>query len=265
VKLRRGILPLGIALALLSAGLVTGQLVAAIQAQSGVSVSLAPSSVSLLVGEKATVDVLVEEGAQGLYGAQFKLTFDRGLLQVVDADNVTGGVQIAVGPLMASDLLETAGPDFVVAQNSVDQSQGVITFSLALLGPSRPADRGGVLASVTFQALALGQGSLSLLDVVLSDGGGRAVPSSPLGGDVTVLSTATPTPTALPLPTPTNTPAPAPTAAPEPKATTPPPSPTSEGLSGGALAGIVIAVVAGVAAAVGAAVLLLRRRGRQPG
>lgn len=262
VKLRRGILPLGVALALLSAGLVTGQLVAAVRAQTGVSVSLAPSSVSLIVGEKATVDVLVEEGARGLYGAQFRLAFDPELLQVVDADNVTGGVQIAVGPLMASDLLETVGPDFVVAQNSVDQSQGVITFSLALLRPSRPADRGGVLASVTFQALALGQGSLSLLDVVLSNGDGRAVPSSPLGGDVTVLSTVTPTPTALPLPTPTNTPAPSPTAPPP---HTPTPSPTSEGLSGGALTGIVIGVIAGVAAAVGAAVLLLRRRGRQPG
>jgi hypothetical protein len=248
-----------------------------------VPVSLDISGASFLPGERATVDVIVGRGAEDLYGAQFQLTFDLDVLQVVDGDAILEGVQVAVGPLLSSDLVETAGPDFVVAQNSA--GQGTVAFAIVQLSPAQPADQGGVLASVTFQALAVGRSGLDLVDVVLSDRAGQEIPSNPLGGEISVLSPQTPDPTVTaeaaraptdtpPAPTLAATTAPSPTAVPavtvatEPTATpapapTPPPVPSSGGLSGGAIAGIIAGIVAGLAAIGAAAFALMRRRAQQ--
>jgi hypothetical protein len=199
---------MGFALALLLGWAASGQSFSTLRAQAGVPVSLDISAASLSPGQRATVDVIVGQGAVDLYGAQFRLTFNLDVLKVVDDDAVLEGVQVEVGPLLSSDLVETAGPDFVVAQNSA--GKGAITFAMAQLSPSQPADQGGVLASVTFQALAVGRSGLDLVDVVLSDRAGQEIPSSSLGGEISVLSPETPEPTVTRAPAPTDTP-PAPT------------------------------------------------------
>ena len=195
----------------------------------------------------------------------------------MDADAVVDGVQIAVGPVLASDLVETAGPDFVVAQNLADLSQGLVTFAMAQLNPAPPSTGGGVLASVTFQALAPGQSDLSLIDVVLSDDAGRVIPSSAVGARISVSAPTTPVPTAEPTPTPapTQPPPPSPTVAPpqptqtpEPTATpaptgTPAPTPAlaPPAAGGGVSVGVVAGIIVGIVAVLGAiAFLLLRRR-----
>jgi LPXTG-motif cell wall-anchored protein len=72
------------------------------------------------------------------------LTFDVNALQVVDDDVATAGTQIKPGPLFTTP----------AATNSVDTVAGKITYDTGTLTPAYSGH--GVLASVTFKALASG-------------------------------------------------------------------------------------------------------------
>jgi hypothetical protein len=161
-----------------------------VQAQTVASISLQPSAADLAPDETVTLDIMVDDNIQSLYGAQFQLTFDSATLQVVDAnpDANQGAAAgpVAVGPLLSAELLETAGADFVVGQNRADNARGTIDFTIAQLNPAAPVDRGGVLASVTFQAVSGGHSDLSLANVLLSNRKGELIPASVSGGGIDV-------------------------------------------------------------------------------
>ena len=156
------------------------------QAQAGASVGIHPAETQLDVTETATLDVMVDPAGAGLYGAQFRLEFDPTSMQIIDAEAGTPGVQIELGPVLSTDLIETPGPDYVVALNLVDNTTGVVDFAVAKLNPAQPATDAGVLATVTFEGIADNVASISLSRVVLSDNFGQAIPASASGGTVTV-------------------------------------------------------------------------------
>lgn len=116
----------------------------------------------------------------GLYGIDVKVTFDPAVLQVVDADPATTGIQIT--PL--SGFLK---PDFVVkkiACNSAGPTDpdcataGLVWYAATQTSPTAPASGSGALAAVDFVGVAEG---LSTLQIVYSepvDSHGNLIPAT---------------------------------------------------------------------------------------
>lgn len=178
-------------------------------------VKVVPATSSIQVGETVVVSVTVED-VTNLFGAEFHLTFNAAVLEVVDADAGTGGVQIGMGDFLT--------PDFV-AQNLADNATGTVDFAISQMAPHAAVSGSGTLATITFKGKAEGTANVAFTSVLLADAGGGQIPSSSQNGTVTVTGTATATPTAT-TPAPTTTTTPAPTTSPTvaPTTTTPPSS-----------------------------------------
>jgi cell division septation protein DedD len=189
--------------------------------QSSATASVDPSSAEVDVGDTTTVDIYVEDVVD-LNTVDILVTFDPALLEVVDADTSTTGVQIEIGPFL--------GADVSVTTNSVDQSAGDIYFVQEVFSDTVSGD--GVVATITFQGKAAGTSDITIEELYLEDGAGEAIEASAQDGSITVAGEVTPSPTAgvTPsptaevTPTPTRTPTPGPTSTPAPTAT---PAPTS--------------------------------------
>ena len=182
-------------------------------------VTIDPQSQDVAVGATTTVDIRIENVA-GLFGAEVHLTFDPALLEVVDADSGSAGVQIQPGTFLS--------PDFV-AKNAVDQATGKIDFAVSQVAPNEPVSGSGVFATVTFRGKAAGTSAVSFDNALLADQGGGAISAGTQGGNVTVTNGDTPTPTITPTPGPTSTPGPTPTPGPT---STPAPTPPSGSILG---------------------------------
>ncbi len=135
-------------------------------AQEETIVRLDPPALTLRSGETAEVRILVE-GVTDLAGAEVHLAFDPSLVEVVDADSETEGVQIAHGGFLAADF---------VAQNQVDTAAGTIDYAVARMPPHEPASGSGELAVITLRAAAGGETALTLREVLLADPDGYPIP-----------------------------------------------------------------------------------------
>jgi len=197
-----------------------------VKAQGATTVKISPSSA--FVAPNATVTVTIQiENINNLFGAEVHLTFDPALLEVVDADAGTAGIQIAHGGLLS--------PDFV-AQNLVDASAGRIDYAISQMPTHTPASGSGSLANITFKGKAAGTSSIAFTTVLLADTNGAQIAAITSNGTIEVTAagpTATVTPSVTPSVTPTPTQQPAdPTYTPTPTPTSPPgptatPTPTS--------------------------------------
>ena len=156
----------------------------------GALVSLSPSSSQVNVGATTSVDIRVAS-VTSLYGAEIHLTFNPALLEVVDSDSGTAGVQIQPGAFLSADF---------TAQNTVDQSAGKIDFAVAQMPPNQPVSGDGVLATIILKGKADGSSNLDFVSVILSDRDGMAIGVGTQGGSVTVGAGGTPVPT-VPVPT----------------------------------------------------------------
>jgi len=124
-----------------------------------------PPYAPLPVGDTVTVDVLVGD-VSDLYGAALEISFDPTLLEVVDADAAEPGIQIGEG--------DCPVPDFVV-QNTVDNAAGVINYDVISLNPTPPCNGGGLVAKITFRALAAGTSPVQFNSQLLSNTGAEAI------------------------------------------------------------------------------------------
>jgi LysM repeat protein len=189
----------------------------------GTAVVINPPTSEVAIGATVTVEVRIENVAD-MSGAEVHLLFNSAVLEVVDVDAGTAGVQVEHGDFLS--------PDFV-AQNTVDQENGTIHYAIAQMPPHEPVSGTGVLAKVTFMGKSPGTSAVNFTSVILSDRDGMPISNAPQGGSVAVPSEDTPTPTETPVPgdtpTPTSTPTPTPTSTPGPTPTpsaTPTPGPT---------------------------------------
>lgn len=178
-------------------------------AQSTV-VSIDPASSTVDVGATTTVDIHIAD-VTDLYGADVQLTFDPALLEVVDADSSTDGVQIQPGTFLSADF---------VVENTVDLAAGTIDFAITQMAPQDPVSGSGVLATITFEGKADGTSAIAFASVNLSDPDGGDISADAQEGYIAV-GEVSPTPTNTPTPTPTPTPTGTPTS------TTSTPTPTS--------------------------------------
>jgi hypothetical protein len=112
---------------------------------------LSPLTSTVAANTTFTLNITLNTAGQAIYGVDInKLHFNPALLQVVDSDSATAGVQIAPGSLMSQ-----------VFMNAVDNTAGTVQFS-QVANPGTTYSGSGTVASVTFRAVAQGTASVTL-------------------------------------------------------------------------------------------------------
>ena len=159
---------------------------------SGTVAQLVPATQTIAVGATTTVAFHVAD-VNDLYGYQAEIAFDPALLEVVDADAGTTGVQVSLGSWLE--------PDFVF-RNEADNSAGTITLALSQLAPSAAVSGSGDLATITFRGLAMGVSSIRFTDLTLANMNSEVIATTHQDAQLAV-SDGTPFPP--PSPTPTGT------------------------------------------------------------
>jgi hypothetical protein len=185
------------------------------QAAPSGSLTMSPGNSSINVNDTIGITFDVSGGAS-IHRVLLTVTYNPVVVSPVDADGGTPGTQILPGAFPG-----TTG-DGTVLQNSA--SAGTITYEYALAGNDE-ATGSGTVATVQFQAIAVGNANISWSTVQFTDGAG--VNATPPGGTAANLmvgqAVATSTPQATFTPTETGTPTetstPAPTDTPVPGAT----------------------------------------------
>lgn len=206
--------------------LILGAVFEDVAAQEEALVRLEP--VELLVGEGTTaaVEVWVED-VEELYGLDIRLSFDPSVVEVVDADEGTDGLQIQPGELLNLDF---------VLRNTADNEAGSAWFALTQVNPSEAASGEGIAFSVTFRGKEAGtSSSISITYAKLVEPTGAEIAAATKDGEVSVVAPeeAPEEPTVAPtrqpaLSTPTPTEAPEATATEAPSGTDPTATPTTE-------------------------------------
>lgn len=151
---------------------------AVVRSATATTVTVDPLASTVMVGESTTVDVVVQS-VTDLYGVQLRIDFDPTVVQVLDADLGTAGVQIEPGTCPV--------PDFVV-QNEVSNATGIISYTVTALNPSPACNGDGTVASVEFEGLAAGESALQFSDVILANSDGREIAADTQDGTLTVES-----------------------------------------------------------------------------
>lgn len=172
-----------------------------------VVVRVDPTATTIAPGQTVVVSIKIDN-VSNLAGAEIHLAFNSNVLEVVDADPNSAGVQIANGGALSADL---------TLQNAADNATGIIDFAIAQ--QNRPSFTGsGTLATINFRAKVAGTSPVTFrptpaspTGVTLADAGGASIANATQSGSVMVTSGPTPTPTPTVTPggptlTPTNTP-----------------------------------------------------------
>ena len=143
----------------------------------GTRMWLSPATLDLAPGAVGTLEVRVEDVAQ-LAGAEVSLTFEPALLEVVDAEPATPGTQIAHGDFLS--------PDFIV-RNGVDSATGTVDYAIACMPLDKAVSGSGVLARLTFRALAEGETYVTVRSALLADMQKQPIPVE-TGSSVVVIN-----------------------------------------------------------------------------
>lgn len=130
----------------------------------GTRIRLDPETLALTPGDVETVEIWVEDVAR-LAGAEVHLAFDSTLLAVVDADPETEGVQVAHGDFLSPDFVAQN----VVTQTTAGSSTSTIDYAIVCMPLDKAVSGSGVLARITFRALAEGEAQVRISGALLSD------------------------------------------------------------------------------------------------
>jgi hypothetical protein len=149
-----------------------------------------PARLEIGAGQSGTLQILIED-ASNIYGIDLQARFDPAVVEVVDADPATTGVQMAPGSFIK--------PDFTV-RNLADNGTGTLHYIVTQLNPTLPASGGGVLFTVEFRGKTAGTSTrLTIMSAGIADRGGIKQPVTLQGAELVVVtpdqSTAVPTPT----------------------------------------------------------------------
>jgi hypothetical protein len=160
---------------------------------SGADVCVKPASLNVSAGDGFSVDIVADD-VSNLGGYALTLTFDP---TVIAYNSVTNGPFLGSSGRPVNCFSPTVLP-------------GSVTYRCLTTGATPPGPSGaGILATVSFTALAEGTTtlSLSLHGTMLADIVGTQIPSTPHAGTITVFPGEVPTPTTTPTtgPTPTAT------------------------------------------------------------
>lgn len=163
--------------------------------QGGATVTISPPDGTVACGNNVTVDVRVND-VTGLYGIDFRISYDPAVVEVVDANPAAPGVQIQAGTFP-----DVSGGRGLIQVNSVDVGTGTISYAATLINPTPPeAGTSGIAAQITFRGVAAGSSDIEFTSVLLSDQPARPIQAVPVDGSLTVTCDGGPPPTNTPVP-----------------------------------------------------------------
>lgn len=110
---------------------------------SAATLSLSPTSGTHAVGATFDVKIQLDTGGVTTSGTDVYVRFDPNVLQVVDSNNSSTGVQVSPGTLYSQ-----------TSFNSTDNGAGKVSFSGSKSGGSSGYSGTGTLATIKFQAAA---------------------------------------------------------------------------------------------------------------
>jgi hypothetical protein len=143
----------------------------AIQALRGATISVSPASTSTDPGQAFGLSIRIDSVAD-LYAYQFDLAFNAA---VVRATQITEGTFLSGG-----------GPTFFLP-GTIDNTVGAIYFTAdSLQGPVGGVLGGGVLATVTFEALGAGSSPVAIQNLFLLDSSFSSIDVTAFDGAVDV-------------------------------------------------------------------------------
>ncbi len=142
----------------------------------GPSLWLTPAGGSVKATQEMTLTIRARD-IKELYGVQFRLRFDPALVEVVDLDDATPGVQIEPGDFPLPD---------AVLRNSANNTNGTIDYVATLQGAKPGVSGGGVVATAVLRGKTAGKSPLTFEQVVLSDPMSQPIAVTSQGGEVTV-------------------------------------------------------------------------------
>jgi hypothetical protein len=114
--------------------------------------SVLPNMIQVETGDEFEVDVIISD-AIDLYGIQFDLAFDPAILQVMDTNPNSSGIQVMLG--------DFPFPDFV-ALHEVDNLEGRISYACTQMRPREPVSGSGTALIIRFMATGAGETQLLL-------------------------------------------------------------------------------------------------------
>lgn len=126
-----------------------------------VTALLSSDTSSFAVGQTATCDLRIESNTEDVQEYTISIAFDPDVLEVVDADAVTVGVQV--------NFLDTFA---TVQSNDVDNDTGVITLVASISGAAQTINRD--VAQITFRAKNAGTSVVSInksQSIIVNDAG----------------------------------------------------------------------------------------------
>ncbi len=138
---------------------------------------LSPVKVQRQIGENFTVDIRLDEvwpgGSSNVSIAEFHLVFNSNQLEVVDADNITPGIQIT--PVFPAG----TGTNYTITMNSANNASapGVIDYAVTLHAPANfvPGTKPKV-ATITFYGKAAGESNI-VMGLRLADSTNTTIPT----------------------------------------------------------------------------------------
>lgn len=157
---------------------------------AGTVAQLVPSTQTISTGATTTVTFHVAD-VENLYGYQAEITFDPAVVEVVDADGGTTGIQVSLGSWLSQDF---------VFRNEADNSAGTILLAVSQLAPSPAVSGSGDLATITFRGLAMGVSAIRFTDLTLANMDSEVIAVTQQHAQLAV-SNGTPLPTTTPTPT----------------------------------------------------------------
>lgn len=177
-------------------------------------VALKPRDPTVRVGEHLTLTIELED-VSNLYALYYVIYFDPQILEVMDVDPSTSGIQIHQERIFE-------GRTVCWRVNDANNVTGVITYGAMLCAPSPPFSGSGDSGQIKLRAKDVGVSAVRFDHAVsaLSDANARPITTTWENARVTVIlgdetRTPSPTGTAVPSPTSTGTPIPTPITSPE--------------------------------------------------
>ncbi len=124
------------------------------------ALEITPDSVNITSMQPFTMDINVKD-AVDLYGAGFDVTFDTGLIRVVE---VREGTFLKEGATQTSFLKQ------------IDNQQGRVVMGITRLGQVSGVNGSGTLATVVFKPISTGTATLRLSNIILQDSSFDSIP-----------------------------------------------------------------------------------------
>jgi hypothetical protein len=150
---------------------------------AGASLSFSPGPATIHGCETIPVEVWVNNVA-ALYGADVKVSFDKDVLEVVDANLAKPGIQVQDGSFLS--------PDFVV-HDEADNTAGILEYAISQAAPSLPVSHSGVLFTIRFRPRSSATASaLHFTQAELTDLDGLLLPVTLENNTVTIVAPVAP-------------------------------------------------------------------------